>query len=177
MRPRGWLRLTPLAYAATPLGLGYGETRFASASRAFKTLYLGRTLETGVAETLIRDRFVVRRRRRLTQDEVLLWGVASVVAAENLQVLNLMGTGLVQLGVPTNAVRAKSHRLGRAFSEDLYRAAPDVDAILYPSRLTNGPCLAVYDRATPKLSAAALRPLANQPELITVLKALNIELI
>ena len=63
MTPRAFLRVTPMQRAATPLGMGFGETRFASPSRAFKVLYLGRTLTTAVAETIVRDRFAGRRRR------------------------------------------------------------------------------------------------------------------
>ena len=35
-----FVRVTPLARKATPLGMGFGKTRFASPDDAFKVLYL-----------------------------------------------------------------------------------------------------------------------------------------
>jgi hypothetical protein len=125
MTPRAYLRVTPMNHAATPLGLGFGETRFASPRRSFKLLYLGRSLTTAVAETVIRDRFVGRRRRTLAQEEIEAWGVAEVRASEPLTLLDLTGTGLVQLGVPTNTVRGNAQASGRRFSETLYFQEPD----------------------------------------------------
>lgn len=176
-RPRGWLRVTPLAFTATPLGLGYGETRFASPSRAFRVLYLGRDLVTGIAETVIRDRFVGRARRRVTEEEILAWGVTSVSARAPLSLLDLRATGPIRLGIATDTVRAKSHKAGRAFSEALYRAAPAIDGIVYPSRLTNADCIAVYDRAVPKLEARPVVPLTTQPALVPALAALDVTVI
>jgi hypothetical protein len=176
-RPRGWLRVTPLVHAATPLGLGHGETRFASPSRAFRVLYLGRSLMTGIAETVIRDRFVGRVRRRVSEEEILAWGIAAVTARDPLSLLDLRSTGPVRLGIATDTVRAKSHKAGRAFSEALYRQVPVVDGILYASRLTNAPCIAVYDRAVAKLEAGAVLPLVTQPALIPALAALDVTVI
>jgi len=34
--PSGYVRVTPMAHAATPHGSGYGVTRFASPTRTFK---------------------------------------------------------------------------------------------------------------------------------------------
>lgn len=174
MTPRAYLRVTPLKYAATPLGMGFGETRFASPSRAFRVLYLGRTLTTAVAETIVRDRFVGRRGRLITEDEILAWGVAEVRAVATLALLDLTGSGLVQMGVPTNTVRGKAHGPGRRFSETLHACAPDIDGILYPSRLTNELCIVVYQRAVPKLRAVALCPLVDQRALVSALQNLNV---
>jgi len=161
MTPRAYLRVTPLRHAATPLGMGFGETRFASSSRSFKVLYLGRTLTTAVAETIVRDRFVGWRRRLIAEEEILDWGVTEVHAEAPLALLDLTKTGLVQLGVPTNAVRGKTQGPGRSFSETLHALAPDVDGVFYPSRLTNGLCIAVYERAAHKLRALPLIPLID----------------
>ncbi len=177
LTPQAYLRVTPLKHGSTPLGMGYGETRFASPSNAFKVLYLARTLVTGVAETVVRDRFVAKARRRLTIEEVEAWGVTKVRAISPLSLLDLRTTGLVQLGVATNAVRGKGHGPGRRFSEALYVQAPLIDGILYPSRLTSDLCIAVYDRGQAKLSAGPVRALTSQPELISTLKALNITVI
>jgi len=176
-QPRRFLRVTPLVHRVTPLGLGFGETRFASPSLAFKVLYLGQNLVTAIAETVIRDRFVGRAIRRLTVDEVESWGVVDVGARENRTLLDLRTTGLVQLGVATDAVRSRSHRAGRAFSESLYEQAPHTDGILYPSRLTNGLCIAVYDRGAAKLTAGRVEPLVTIAALVPVLRQLNVTVI
>jgi hypothetical protein len=173
-RPRAYLRLTPLRFAATPLGMGFGETRFASPSQTFRLLYIARTLVTAIAETVVRDRFVGRAARRVTEEEIEGWGVVAVTATEPLSLLDLRTTGAVMLGIPTNAVRGKAHGTGRRFSEALYRGFPKLDGILYPSRLTNDPCVAVYDRAVAKLEAGEVRPVIRQPRLVPALAALNV---
>ena len=173
--PRNYLRVTPLAHAATPLGMGFGQTRFASPSKAFRVLYIAKTLRAAVAETIVRDRFVARARRRLTEDEIDDWGVTLVAASNPLQMLDLRSTGCLELGIPTDVIGAKSHRQGRRFSEALYAAAPAIDGILYPSRLTKDICVAVYDRAVSKLSAGPVLPLIAQPNLIAVLTGLKIQ--
>jgi hypothetical protein len=71
--PKDYLRVTPMVHAATPLGTGHGLTRFASPMKAFQVLYLGQDLATAVAETLVRDRFQDKARRRLTQAEAATW--------------------------------------------------------------------------------------------------------
>ena len=118
--PQRYLRLTPLRFEATPLGLGYGETRFASPSHTFRVLYFARSLVTGLAETVVRDRYVGRTRRWVSQDEVEAWGMVEVSARMPLTLLDLQGHGCVALGVPTNIVRGKAHGVGRRFSEALY---------------------------------------------------------
>jgi hypothetical protein len=169
-----FLRVTPLKFTATPLGLGFGETRFASPSRAFKVLYLGKSIVTSLAETVIRDRFVGRAKRRLTREEIEAWGIAEVTAKSPLALLDLRTTGVIQLGVATNTIRGKAHKAGRAFSEVLYAQAPGIDGILYQSRLTNGSCIAVYDRGVAKLAAGNLEPLITQQALIPALNHLNV---
>ena len=72
LTPKAYIRVTPVAYAAAPLGAGYGKTRFAISIDAFKVIYLAEDLTTGVAETLVRDRFQGRARRMLMSSEVAL---------------------------------------------------------------------------------------------------------
>ena len=177
LTPRAYIRVTPLRYAATPLGMGFGETRFASPSRKFKVLYLGQTLTTAIAETIVRDRFVGRRRHRITDEEVLSWGVTEIGVSEPLNLLDLTGTGLVRLGVPTNAVKGKAQGPGQRLSEALHGADPNIDGIFYPSRLTNQLCMAIYERATRKLRPGRVHPLSHQPGLESAFRELNVEVI
>ncbi len=173
-RPKRFLRVTPLAHEATPLGMGFGATRFASPSDSFKVLYLGQSLPTAVAETLIRDRFVGKVRRRLPLAEVELWGVTEVSASAQLNLLDLTGDALLALGVHTDALRAKSQRRGRAFSAMIYDQAPGIDGLFYPSRLRNTVCVVVYDRAVPRLTATPVVPLIVQPGLRPGLDAMKV---
>ena len=74
------------------------------------------------------------------------WAVTEVSALQPLVVLDLRTVGLLRLGVTTDAARAKRHDEGRTLSEALYRSF-DIDGLLYTSRLTATPCVAIYDRA------------------------------
>jgi hypothetical protein len=115
--PKSYVRVTPMAHAGTPLGAGFGVTRFASPTKAFKVIYLGQDLTTGVAETLVRDRFQGRARRKLLDVEAALWGATEVDASAPLTLIDLRTTGLVRLGVSTEAARGKAQGQGRRHPE------------------------------------------------------------
>ena len=174
--PRAYLRVTPMAHAITPLGAGFGQSRFSGTTRAFKEIYLAPDLTTGVAETIVRDRFVSRKRRRLPSSEVDLWGVTEVTATGPLTLIDLRTTGLVRLGVPTDAARAKAQKQGRKLSEAIY-GQTDVDGLIYSSRLTGAPCLCVYERALPgPLTASPVLPIAQAARFVPALEALGVRL-
>lgn len=175
--PKGYLRITPLVYRVSPLGLGYGKTRFASPSDTFKILYLGKDLTTSFAETVLRDRFVGKARRLITEAEVADQGITVVGATQKLTLVDMREMGAVRLGLPTDAIRGKSQRAGRAFSELLHTNFPEVDGILYQSRLTVRSCVAVYERAVHKLSAGPVVDLVAQRDLWMALAELNVELV
>ena len=83
-------------------------------------------------------------------------------------------TGLLKLGVSTNAARAKSHTTGRRLSKELYDRFA-TDGILYASRLTSAECVAVYDRAVaPKLVSTPAVNLVRNTRLIDALRSLSI---
>ncbi len=150
--PGGYVRACPLVHRATPLGMGHGATRFSSPDAAFKLLYIAQDLQTALAETLIRDRFENRIRRRIGLSEVAAWGATEVVATSPLVLIDLRTTGLLRLGISTDAGRAKAQRRGRALSAAIH-GRTDADGILFLSRLTGAICCAVYERAVGKLSA------------------------
>lgn len=176
-RPRNYLRVMPKAHAATPLGMGYGQTRFASSDKSFQLIYIGRDLATGIAETIIRDRFEGLLDRTLHASEVGDWAVSRVSAKSPLTLIDLRTSGLLKLGVTTDAARAKAQNDGRLLSQELYERFA-VDGILYLSRLTGAPCVAVYDRAvTMKLGAHKAIDVLKLPTLIPALVALNVKLV
>jgi len=173
--PKAYVRVTPLAHAATPLGMGHGDTRFASPSDAFKVLYLAENLMTSVAEAVVRDRYQGRTRRRLHEAEAGLWGATSVTASRPLQLIDLRTTGLVRLGVSTEAARGKVQGQGRKLSQALHDQT-DADGILYASRLTAAACVCVFERAVPALQATPVAVLVKLPDFIAALQALNVVL-
>ncbi len=172
-----YVRIVPRAYADTPLGMGYGKTRFSSPKDKFKLLYLAEDTETSLAETLVRDRFQGANVRQIDEAEIYTLSIAAVGNPKPLNLIDLRGKGPTLLGIPTDAVLGRAQAAGRAFSQRLYDQT-DLDGIAYHSRLTRRECIAVYDRAVPKLSAPA--PSLELERLGTLTKdltALNIRLI
>jgi hypothetical protein len=146
-QPRSYLRVMPVAHAATPLGMGFGQTRFASLDSSFRLIYIARDLPTAIAETIVRDRFEEEDSERvLDSTEIEGWAVSEISARAPLTVVDLRTKGLLKLGVSTDAARAKEQAEGRKLSKALYNHFA-IDGVLYLSRLTSAECLAVYDRA------------------------------
>lgn len=175
--PRSYVRVTPMMHAATPLGASYGVTRFASPTKAFKVIYLGQDLTTGVAETLVRDRFQGRVRRKLLDVEAVLWGATEVKASDPLTLIDLRTTGLVRLGVSTDAARGKAQGQGRKLSQAIYDQT-DAQGLIYISRLTGRTCICVYDRALPGgLVATPVVEVTLLAGFVDALRELNVTLI
>lgn len=175
-QPRAYLRVVPVAHMKTPLGMGFGHSRFSSPSQAFKLVYLARDLATAVAETIVRDRFEGARDRILDESEIADWAVAEVTTTAPLTVLDLRTTGLLRLGVSTDAARAKEHREGRRLSEAIYDTFA-VDGLLYASRLTAADCVAVYDRVvSDKLASTSAVELIRQADLVPALRAIGVSI-
>jgi RES domain len=175
--PKSYVRVTPMAHAATPLGAGFGVTRFASPSKTFKVLYIAEDLTTGVAETLVRDRFQGRARRKLLDVEATLWGATEVSAGAPLTLIDLRTTGLVRLGVSTEAARGKAQGQGRKLSQAIHDQT-DAGGLIYNSRLTGRTCICVYDRALPgELVATPVIELTLLAGFVDALRELNVTLI
>jgi len=175
--PKGFVRVTPMAHAATPLGAGYGVTRFASPTRAFKVIYLAQDLTTSVAEAIVRDRFQGKAQRRLMLNEVDHWGVTEISAVTPLTLIDLRTTGLVRLGVSTEAARGKAQGQGRKLSQAVHDQT-DADGLLYLSRLTGRTCVCVYERALPgPLVASDVTEVARVAGFVGALQALDVSLI
>nr|WP_276589284.1 RES family NAD+ phosphorylase [Sphingomonas sp. GM_Shp_2] len=177
IEPADYLRCTPWAWRSTPLGMGFGETRFASPAKTFKLLYIAEDLATSIAEAIIRDRFEGATTRALARADITDWGVCPVSATRPLRLLNLRGDGCFKLGISTDIVGAKAHDEARAFSQELYDTT-DLDGIIYHSRLRRKNCMAIYDRAAPTgLAAQPVVQLERLAALVPALKTLKTELI
>ena len=174
--PKAYVRVTPIAHAATPLGTGFGVTRFASPTKAFKVIYIAQDLATGIAETLVRDRFQGRAQRKLLDVEAALWGMTEVSAGAPLMLIDLRTTGLVRLGVSTEAARGKAQGQGRKLSQAIHDQT-DAQGLIYNSRLTGGACICVYDRALPGLVATPVVEVTRLAGFVDALRELNVTLI
>jgi RES domain len=176
-RPLDYLRVMPKVYAGTPLGMGYGQTRFASPDKSFQLVYIARDLMTGIAETIIRDRFEGQAHRTLHASEVADWTASTVSVISPLILVDLRTTGLLKLGVTTDAAHAKAQEAGRLLSQELYQRFA-VDGVLYLSRLTGAECVAVFDRAVvAKLEAGRAVEMLRLPALVPALTALGVTLL
>ncbi len=174
---KAYVRVTPMAHAATPLGAGFGATRFASTTKAFKVIYIAQDLTTGIAETLVRDRFQGRTRRKLLDVEAALWGMTEVNASAPLTLIDLRTTGLVRLGISTEAARGKAQGQGRKLSQAIYDQT-DAQGLIYNSRLTGGACICIYDRAlTGRLVATPVVEVTLFAGFVDALRELNVTLI
>ena len=174
--PKAYVRVTPIAHAATPLGTGFGVTRFASPTKAFKVIYIAQDLTTGIAETLVRDRFQGRAQRKLLDVEAALWGMTEVSAGAPLTLIDLRTTGLVRLGVSTEAARGKAQGQGRKLSQAIHDQT-DAQGLIYNSRLTGGACICIYDRALPGLVATPVVEVTRLAGFVDALRELNVTLI
>jgi hypothetical protein len=173
-QPQTYLRVMPVAYMATPLGMGFGQTRFSSPGRVFQLIYSARDVATAIAETIIRDRFEGASERVIDESEIEEWAISEITALAPLLVIDLRTTGLLRLGISTDAARAKEHREGQKLSEALYGSFA-VDGVLYSSRLTSAECVAVYDRAASiKLEATPAVNLIRHPDLIAALRSIDV---
>jgi hypothetical protein len=174
--PKAYVRVTPIAHAATPLGTGFGVTRFASPTKAFKVIYIAQDLTTAVAETLVRDRFQGRAQRKLLDVEAALWGMTEMNAGAPLTLIDLRTTGLVRLGVSTEAARGKAQGQGRKLSQAIHDQT-DAQGLIYNSRLTGGACICIYDRALPGLVATPVVEVTRLAGFVDALRELNVTLI
>jgi hypothetical protein len=149
-----FVRIIRRVHKDTPLGTGFGKTRFASPRDAFRLLYLAQDTRTAIAETIIRDRYQGRAKRELLEEEFDDYSIVAVRNGDPLALLDLRHEGANLLGVPTDAVRARAQLARRKLSQELYDRTA-LGGIVYMSRITNRECVAVYDRAVSKLEADA----------------------
>jgi len=173
-RVSDWPRILPGRHRRQPAGAGYGSSRFSSPSRQFKVLYAGEDFPTAFAEAVVRDRFEGKQLRFLYRPHLDALCVTSISSNRELTLVDLTGAGAYELGVDTDANRARDHQQGQEFSELLHAQMPDIDGILFDSRLTSARCVAVYERALPSLSGSIPISLLQVAELVPELNRLKI---
>lgn len=122
----------------------------------------------------MRDRFEGKARRFLYRPHLDHLCVTAISSNRELVLLDLTGAGAYEAGVATDANRARAHTSGQILSEAVHREMPDVDGILFNSRLTARDCIAVYDRAFSALSGTPPIALLQAALLPTELTRLGI---
>lgn len=115
-------------------------------------LYAAEDFPTALAEAVIRDRFVGKQRRYLYRPYLDGLVATEIGTTAPLRLLDLAGASAYELGIDTDAKGARAHDAGQGFAEALHRRTT-VDGIVFASRLTGKSCVAIFDRAFPKLSA------------------------
>jgi hypothetical protein len=164
------------------LGFGFASSRFSDPRRKpvgrFGVYYIGQTFEVAFLETIVRDlRNGNPGALLLSAHDLNDYVHVHITVQTHLDLVDLPGGDAVALGVPSNAVRASSHRPGQRASLAVYQRVDRLDGFWYPSRLNGDENVAVYDRAVSKLSAGLRRKLGSCPELAPTLAAYRIALV
>ncbi len=146
-----------LSKYSDPLGYSKAPSRFSDPRRRalnnrFGVLYLGDTLKVCFLEAVLRDRrngivgdYVIGEKELSSRRYARIEPIAS------LELVDLRGDGCVQMGVPSDVPRSSNQSLARRWSLAFYQHPSQPDGIIFPSRLNEETCVAIYDRAVTKL--------------------------
>ena len=172
----GWPRVIPLRHRATPASAGLGSSRFSDPDRTFRVLYAGENFATAFAEGVVRDRLAGKSRRFLYRPYIEQLALTEIASSRPLVLLDLTGEAAYELGVDTDVRGSRAHTAGQMFSRAVHAQMPDVDGLLFPSRLTDKRCIAAYDRAFDDLSGTPPIGLIQADQLAAELERLDITL-
>ena len=164
---------------SSPLGTTPADSRFCTRNGGFTVLYAAPEFATAFVETVVRDRFTGRQSCKIALKEITarVWARISMQRDAVLTLVDLRGDGCTRIGAPTDTVNARNHAAGRAFAKAVYAGHPDVDGIVYASRLNGEDVYAVFDRATGKLVGVETGLLENCPELPDTLTRYGVSLV
>ena len=164
-------RIMSQRHAGSPLGTTPADSRFATRTGGYTVLYAAPDFTTAFIETIVRDRFVHRRTRRVALREVTerVWVRISAEPGTRLTLLDLRADGCTRIGAPTDVVQARNHSAGRAFGKAIHAEHADVDGLVYASRLTGEDVYGIYGRSVGKLKAGDVGQLEEHVELAGVL--------
>lgn len=160
---RAWPRVIHIDHRKTPCDTGFGSSRFSSPSKAYRVLYAGVDFATAFSEAIIRDRFIGKSIKYLYLPFLEKRLATEISSSTNLRLLDFTGSAAHDLGVDTDAKGARSHGKGQEFGEALH-SQTDLDGLVFASRLTGRNCVAIFDRAFAKLTAAAPREIIKLKE-------------
>ena len=163
------LRATPLAAVPAPSRFGDPRGRYA-------VLYAADSVRCAFWETLGRNRFTRRRRRKLPRSEAEARLVASIGSEGTLSLVDLRGDGAVRVGAPSAVAHDGNHAAGRALSSAVHGSVTEADGFLFASRFTGDRCVAVFDRAFDRLRADSPTELILHAEFLDALDEYDIVL-
>ena len=165
-----------------PLGFGLSSSRFSdprkNPPRRFGVYYVGQSFEVALLETIVRDRRNgTSGALVLSADDLDAYVHVHVTMRQPLNLVDLRRGNAIAMGVATDAIRARSHRLGQRTSLAAYHRPDEPDGIWYPSRFNGEENLAVFDRAVHKLAAGPRRKLGVCVELAPLLEFYRVALV
>lgn len=155
--PKGyvWFRL----YKSSKDPLFFGRTklaRFDAAQGEFGVLYVAREIEGAFVETLARDGV-----RAIPQERLQRRHVAEVVASREVCLVDLTGSGLVQMGIDARLTTG-AYQVAQRWSSTFFAHRDQPDGILYRSRHDPQQCVAAFfDRLAPSLTVTLRGSLRN----------------
>ena len=174
----------PTTYAKKdPLSYGFGTSRFSPRhlpsrpSQPFGLIYGTINLETASFEAIIRDSLNLLPARILRPVAYRPKSAVnfSTTSGSALTLLDMTAGNASRYGVPTDVIRYSNHKSGQFFSEFVYANMPDMDGLLYSSRFTEALCVAVYDRAIPKLVSSGGHVSLSKRILAPILAPWNVQ--
>ena len=176
-----WLRLYRRAFP-DPLGFGKAPSRFSpppDAAERHGVVYLGSSLNVTVAETLVRDRGDGRLGDLPVElAELEGWACAEIEVVTPLRLADLRGDGPLRMGIPSDVAHAADWRLGQVWSAALHAHDLRPDGLIYLSRFTGEPNLAVFERALSKLAATRVSALLDRrAELAAAIRRFDLRIV
>lgn len=148
------------------------------AEAGFRALYAARDLATAFAETILRDEAVNRPGEHpVAMAEIDAWSVVELKTVA-VSLVDLTGDAPLRARVASDAVRARAHHEGRRLGAEIHADPRGFDGALYPSRLTTGENIVVFERAiSTGLVVENRSPLAVAPELGAVLDRFGVGIV
>ncbi len=159
-RPQGvgvGIAKTGSLHVGSPLGTASADSRFATRTGGYTVLYAFPDSCTAFIETIVRDRFAHGRTRKVALREITgrAWVRMSSEGNTPLTLLDLRADGCTRIGASTDVVKTRNLPAGRAFGKAIHAEQPDVDGLVYASRLTGEDVYAIYNEKAvfgPRLS-------------------------
>jgi RES domain len=115
-------RIFGLSHLAEPLKIRPFPSRFCDGVSGYAVLYAAVSFETCVVETLVRDRFARRTQLELPLAAILVRACARIATkpSDTLNLLDLRGSGCLEIGAPTDAAHARHLAAGQALGRAVY---------------------------------------------------------
>ncbi|MYH16204.1 MAG: RES family NAD+ phosphorylase [Gammaproteobacteria bacterium] len=172
----GVFRVIHRSHRDTPLAATPAPSRFSDPQMRYAVLYAASSVRCAFWETLGRNRFARRQRRRLPRSEVEARLVVSVRSEDTLSMIDLRGDRPLRIGASSAVAHDGNHAAGRALSAAVHEGLPEAHGFLFTSRFTGDLCVAVFDRAFTRLQAVDAAELVQHAEFLDALDQYDIVL-